>query len=92
MDKVHSGWRKGVGRYVSGEDYCLGRVRVGGVFYNGGRSRGDPRAYRASVDLPGVRLTEGATHHEKEEDAKAVVERVVATWLGWLQESPAEAA
>jgi len=77
-------WEPQTGRHESGESYRIGKIIVGSAGYNGARSKGDPLAYRATIDLPGIALKKGTTAFATIEEAKARTEAAVATWFKWL--------
>ncbi|MCG7507102.1 hypothetical protein [Mesorhizobium retamae] len=74
-------WVKQTGPYQNGENFVLGKVVVGAASYNGTRSRHDPKSYRASIELPGIKMKDGTTDFETLEEAKTRVEAAVATWF-----------
>lgn len=80
-------WVRNTGRYASGEFYKIGKIKVGSWF-NPTVSKGQPQIYRAVCDLPGITLKEGTTDFATAEEAKARLERAVATWFRWLDEEP----
>lgn len=79
-------WRKSAGRHLIGDEYWLGRIKVGSAFY-ALRPRGEPTRYQAAVDLPGIKIREEAALAPTVDEAKAVVERVVATWFARLNQT-----
>lgn len=87
MDAPKGEWRKSTARHNLGEDYWLGSVRVGSAFY-ALTSRGEPPAYRASVDLPGIKVAEAAALKPTMEGAKAVTENVVRAWFTRVSAAP----
>lgn len=80
-------WRKSTSQYGYGEDYWIGRIKVGSAFYDGSVPRGSEKRYAASVLLPGIAIKREAHHHETDTEAKAVVERVVRSWFQRLTET-----
>lgn len=77
-------WSPNTASYGSGEIATIGRVKVGSVFWHGS-SRNNPLVWRAAINLPGITLKEGTTDFADIEEAKARLERAVATWFAWLE-------
>lgn len=77
-------WEKQTGRHQLGEWLSVGKIVVGSAFYSGTKSRDDPRKYAVSITLPGIKNPE--QHYETLDEAKARLERAVATWFKWAQE------
>lgn len=67
------------GRYSQGRDAFLGKWRVGWFGYDGTHSRGDPKKYKATCALPGMKDHLG--NFETEEEAKAQLIKAVDVWL-----------
>lgn len=72
-------WERKRGQYTSGEAAFLGKWEVGGWHWSAFASRDDPRKYRATLHLPGMKDVIG--NYEREEDAKARVELAVGRWI-----------
>lgn len=67
------------GKYALGEDAFLGKWRIGSISWDAALKRGDPKKWRASCDLPGIKQNLG--NFEKVEDAKAKLEKAAEFWL-----------
>lgn len=72
-------WLIRSGTYTSWSILKLGKWSVGSVMYDSCTSQGDPKKYKASCSLPGIKPTLG--HFVDEESAKAAVEQAVDYWL-----------
>ena len=64
---------------VLGNHCYLGKYRVGGVFYSGLVSKGDPNKYKAFCELPGLKPVIG--HYDTKEKAQQTLERAVIHWI-----------
>lgn len=78
-------WERQTGQYQWGESYRIGKVVVGRAQHVSG-SRDEPPKFGAYYDLPGIKTPDD--RYTNVEDAKARVERGVATWFKWLGEKP----
>lgn len=76
-------WERQTGKYQSGENYVIGKICVGSASY-ASVSKNEPAKYRAFLELPGLKMSEGSTDFSTIEQAKARVERAVNTWFSWL--------
>lgn len=72
-------WKKNTGDFELGETFFLGKWKVGSVYYDSLRTRGDPLAYKATCSLPGIKAHLGT--FETTEQAKAKVEFAVNYWV-----------
>lgn len=72
-------WIKQTGKYASGEELTLGKVKVGWAGYSAMVSKSDTNKYAASVTLPG--LSPITDRYSTQEAAKARVEHTVGVWL-----------
>lgn len=72
-------YKKQTGIYQNGLDAMLGRWNVGSVFWDGMRSKDDPKTYKVTCRLPGIKDVVG--NFEKEEDAKSKLQEVVNFWM-----------
>lgn len=72
-------WKKSKGTYVNGEDYYLGRFKVGGWHYDGLRDKDATDRHLVSCSLPGLRKTLG--WHRSPEDARKFLEKAVKAWI-----------
>lgn len=72
-------WERMQARYSSGEAAFLGKWLVGGWHWNSLAGASDPRKYRATLDLPGMKDVIGS--YERAEDARARVEFAVGRWI-----------
>jgi hypothetical protein len=79
MAKVKTEWRPFQGQYSFGERLYAGKIMVAEAAYNGSRTKGDPKAYRAVVLLTGVKG--GTFDGEKLGNVKSAAERAVAEWF-----------
>lgn len=77
-------WERQTGAYQFGENYRIGKVIVGCAFYDGSASRNDPAKYAIELYLPSIKRPSDT--YTNIEDAKARLERAVATWFRWLDE------
>lgn len=73
-------WVTKTGKYETGEDLKLGKVKIGSAHYNSLRSKDDPRAYRASCELPGMERL-NSLQYVTIEEAKAAAEERVRVWF-----------
>lgn len=80
-------WIQQTGQHMSGEGYRIGKVFVGSAYYSALTSRDDPLRYRCRIDLPGMKQPQEA--YTTIDEAKARLERAVATWFRWVEEEPA---
>ncbi len=78
-------WVPQTHQYCSGEDYVIGKIKVGSAFYNSTGSRAEPSKYSAAILLPGIK--QPAERYATLGQAKARLERAVAAWFGWLEEA-----
>lgn len=76
-------WEKQTGNYQHGENYRVGKVVVGSAFYKS-TTRDDPLKYAVQIYLPGIKNPDD--RYMDIEQAKARLERAVATWFRWLKE------
>ena len=74
-------WEKLTGQYQNGEACFLGRIRVGSAYYSSTRSKDDPLRYMAATELPNLKPTHSPEPFASLEEAKARVEKAVASWL-----------
>lgn len=81
--RLHGKWERQAHKYSDGENYRVGKIVVGSAFYSS-TTRGDPAKYAVQIELPGIR--QPTDWYVNIEDAKARVERAVATWFRWLDE------
>ncbi|MBD9542925.1 hypothetical protein IB276_26110 [Ensifer sp. ENS04] len=81
-------WERQTHQYSCGENYRIGKVIVGSAFYKSG-PRDEPAKYALCINLPGIKSPEQL--YTNIEDAKARLERVVATWFRWINERPTAA-
>lgn len=72
-------WKTATGKYESGQNLFMGRVKVGTAHYSGMRSKGDPLAHACSCVLPGLKPIND--RYVTIEEAKARVELAVEAWL-----------
>lgn len=72
-------WKRDTREYSSGEILYLGRWNVGSAFYDGGKSKDDPKKQIATCSLPGIKRNLGS--FEKEKEAKDRVENAVKHWI-----------
>lgn len=78
-------WKRNEAQYAMGHLCMAGKIKVGSVFQPS-VSKGTVPPWRAAIDLPGIRLKAEAKDFATVDEAKACVERVVATWSRWTQE------
>jgi len=77
-------WAKQTGKYDNGENYYIGRIKVGSACYNQMRSKTDEyNEYKSNVLLPGIKLRKDV--FTTLEEAKKAVEKAVDYWLGLLE-------
>ncbi len=62
-----------------GVDCFLGKYKVGGVFYSGMVSKGDPNKYKAFCELPGLKPVIG--YYSTQEEARQKIESAVLHWV-----------
>lgn len=79
-------WEDSKGRYVSGENYRLGKWVVGGWHYDAMLPREATATFAVTCTLPGIRTELG--HRETREAARRLLETAVEQWLAGL---PADA-
>lgn len=79
-------WEKQTGKHQLGEWARLGKVIIGSVGWYGG-SNGDTKHYGCHCDLPGIKQT--AERYASIEEAKARLDRMVKSWLTWINEQSA---
>lgn len=77
-------WKPARGKYTCGEELWIGKIPVASWF-NPVRSKGDPTAYRAQIDLPGIAMKKDRIEADSADEIKARIERVVDTWFKWLE-------
>lgn len=56
-----------------------GKWHIGGFYYSGLVSKGDPKKYKVYCSLPGLKEVIG--HYETEEEAKQNLEQAVTFWF-----------
>jgi hypothetical protein len=78
-------WKPATGPFASGEVLYLGKWPVGSVNWVSG-SKGETKNYGAFSKLPGLKQL--LDKFEKEEDAKARVEKATRYWLSKLDAAP----
>lgn len=77
--KVTLTYLESPGQYSTGHDAFLGKWRVGWVGWDSLSNRDDPRKYKATCSLSGIKATLG--NYETEEAARAQLEKAVEVWL-----------
>lgn len=75
-------WKTDNGQYVIGSTLHLGKWAVGGSHYDACIDRNDPKKYRATCRLPGIKSELG--HFVTDAEAREVVERAVKHWISGL--------
>ena len=75
-------WKCDTRQYTSGSILYLGKWAVGGAHYDGTSSRDDPKKYRATCRLPGIKG--GIGHFATEAEAREAAEGAVKYWLRGL--------
>lgn len=75
-------WKVDKTKYSCGELLYLGKWNVGGVHYDGCRTKGDPLKYTATCRLPGIKTNLGG--YTTDAEAKERVESAVTHWLNKL--------
>lgn len=80
-------WERQTGKYSWGENYRIGKIVVGRAEHVSG-SRDEPTKFRAVFELPSMKQPE--QRFTDIEEAKARVERGVASWFNWLEEDQTE--
>ncbi|MEZ2132495.1 MULTISPECIES: hypothetical protein [unclassified Sinorhizobium] len=88
FSRLPGAWERQTGKHQLGENFRIGKVVVGAAFYSS-TTRDDPLKYAVRVDLPGIKNP--TDRYTNIEDAKARLERAVATWFRWLDERPTAA-
>ena len=84
-------WKPTGREYAHGENLMLGRYKVAGYYWNASRPKDDPRPYRVTCVLPGIKLVQG--DYETAAEAKARAEVAVNFWLtntGLKEPTPTE--
>ena len=81
-------WGKNSNRYSSGEDLSVGKVIVGGWFYDACSSKDEVNRYRINTTLPSYvpKITRFATS----EEAKAALEAFTERWFKVLTATPTQ--
>lgn len=72
-------WTNDIRKFSSGKILLLGKWNVASVFYDGCRSKDDPKAYRVTCSLPGIKTDLG--NFENESEAMIKVEEAVRYWV-----------
>lgn len=75
-------WEKCSGKYVSGENFRLGKWVVGGWHRDTTLPRGFAYNYAVTCSLPGMRSTLG--HRHSPDSARELLETAVRQWLSGL--------
>lgn len=76
-------WERSTSKYGGGgEDAFLGRIKVGGAFYDGLTSRDDPKRYGCECLLPGIK--QARERYASIDEAKSRLERQIRNWLSWI--------
>lgn len=75
-------WEQSKGRYVSGENYRLGKWVVGGWHHDATLPRGSTAIYAVTCAMPGIRTESG--HRDTKEGARALLEAAVKQWFAGL--------
>ena len=72
-------WKTDEQQYAIGSILYAGKWPVGGAHYDGARNRHDPKKYKATCALPGIKRELG--YFETDEEARAVAESAVNYWM-----------
>lgn len=76
------------GRFSLGRDAFLGKWRVGWFGYDGSHPKGDPKKYKSTCYLPGIKAHLG--NFETEEEAREQLAKAVDAWLKGARVVPVE--
>lgn len=72
-------WQDSPGRYSNGEDAFLGRWRIGRIGWDPIVKRDDPKKWRTTTTLPGIK--ENLGNFETAEEARERLAKAVEVWL-----------
>jgi hypothetical protein len=72
-------WENDNQEYVNGEALFIGKWKVGGVYYDGCHSKGDPLTYMVVCYLPGIKKR--FNNYETSEEGKKMLETAVKYWI-----------
>ena len=75
-------WENEHGEFASGMQYRIGKVIVGGTFYDSMRPRGDTKPYGYDCRLPDIKRTN--ERYETEAEARRRVEEIITAWFLWI--------
>lgn len=72
-------WVRNETKFISGDRLFVGKWNVGGIHYNSLRAKNDPKKWKATCRLPGIKQNLG--DYESEEEAKTELIKVVDHWF-----------
>jgi hypothetical protein len=72
-------WENDNQEYVCGDALFIGKWKVGGVYYDGCRSKDNPLAYMVVCYLPGVKKR--LDNYKTSEEGKKRLEFAVTYWI-----------